>query len=99
MVASPVPLVELEEELSALQRPAAPAPRGEEGRGSYHRLSTATTLTLRGIGAVVEREESTETVAASRLFDRARELAEGAEQVRGVWIRQLDLDNPSKGDR
>jgi serine/threonine-protein kinase len=88
VVASPERLTEFENELQSLAK-AAP---GTEVR--YARLSDATAKRLRGIGGVVARPDPAAPGPPSRIFERARQLADRPEQVRGVWIRQIDLENP-----
>jgi len=91
IIASPARLKEIEGELASV--PAA----GRPGERTYAQLSETTAMALRGIGGVVERSEfqGIPPASVSRLFDRAKQLAGRAEQARGVWIRQIDLNNPS----
>jgi len=99
VVASPEPLLEFEEELRRL-----PLPVGDDPLIAAE-LSETTTSRLRGIGQLrgigklaVESAEPAVPVAggSGRLFDLAREFAGRAETVRGVWIRQIDLENPMR---
>ena len=94
VVASPGPVAELEAELSRL-----PAP--EPGRPiRYAAVPRATVERLRGVGGVVEiRGEAPvvdERPAGATAFDRFRALAPREENVRGVWIRQIALENPAR---
>lgn len=52
---------------------------------------------LHGIGRLVaEPDEPARPAGAppARLFEQAHPLSPRAETVRGVWIRQIDLENP-----
>lgn len=91
VVASPDRLLEFEEELRGLALP--------EGTSFLvaHEMSTETTGRLRGIARLAVEPEDPALPAtgdATGLFQLARRLASGEEKVRGVWIRQLDLENP-----
>jgi hypothetical protein len=89
LVASPERLVDFETELMAL-------PQAEAGESpQYAHLSSGAKMRLRGIGGLQERAEAETPVAAShRLFDLAARLASPSEVVQGVWVRQVEFDNP-----
>lgn len=86
VLASPEPLIGFEAEMARLARPrsnAAALPVPEQAR-----------VRLRGIGSLVETDEPGPSGSAESLFEMARELAAGPEMVEGVWLREIELDNP-----
>jgi hypothetical protein len=90
IVASPERLTELEADLLAVPRPA-------NGEGpQYPRLGDAARLRLRGIGTLVERPAGEVPPAPqARLYEITSKLASRAETVRGVWMRQVEFENPA----
>lgn len=87
LVASPERLDDFEAELMAV-------PQAEAGE-QYAHLSSGAKTRLRGIGGLQERSEAETPAAAShRLFDLAARLAARSEVVQGVWVRQVEFDNP-----
>ena len=87
---SPAPPAELESEIAAAPHP------GSEGSRAYAELAEPTAARLRGIGGLVERPARTPAKEPARLFQRASALADRPEESRGVWIRQIDLENPGR---
>ncbi|MBI5171114.1 MAG: protein kinase [Candidatus Eisenbacteria bacterium] len=89
VVVSPEPVAELEAELSRL-----PAPR--PGRPiTYASVPTGAIERLRGVGGVATlspRERAAPGSAGA--FDQFRALAGRETDVRGVWVRQIVLENP-----
>jgi hypothetical protein len=50
---------------------------------------------LRGIGSLAESEAvPAQPGEARRVFEMAERLATQAEVATGVWMRQIDLENP-----
>jgi len=92
VVVSPKPVPELESALG--QVPEAAPERTIE----YARVGTQALETLRGVGGVeaLPKDESrpTTSAAASHIFDHFRALAGQESGVRGIWIRQIQLENP-----
>ncbi len=88
IVASPDRLEEVEHDLQTVPRPL---PTEE---GSYAELTGDPNPVLRGLGGLVERTDLPPLRADSGLFERFKRLAEGPERVSGVWVRQIDLENP-----
>jgi serine/threonine-protein kinase len=84
VLASPTRQLEFEAEMSRLQRP---------GQLAVH-LSPVARLRLRGIGGLSELPPGEASATAEPLFDMAERLASGAERVQGVWVRQLEFENP-----
>jgi hypothetical protein len=92
IVASPEPVPELEAELDRL-----PAP--EPGRPiRYATVSAPALERLRGVGGVVDLPRADETPPAGRVpaFERFQSLAGRETGVRGVWVRQVQLENPPR---
>lgn len=86
VLASPERLVDYEAAMNALPRPrsgqvAVPIPDTARSR-------------LRGIGNMVEIPEQAPEGVAGRLFEMATKLADESEVVEGVWVRQIELENP-----
>jgi len=92
VVASPEPVPEIEADLARL-----PAPR-TSGSAGYASVSEATVRRLRGVGEIgaLPEELARPAVPRSRAFDRFRALAGRESEVRGVWVRQIVLENPRK---
>jgi hypothetical protein len=91
IVASPEPVAELEAELDRLPSP-------EPGRPvRYAAVEEATVERLRGVGGVVALPERAASPAPRAVaFDRFRALAGRESDVRGVWVRQVILENPGR---
>jgi hypothetical protein len=92
IVASPQPLLVLED---AARRP----PEVVEGRPAAveARLGLPTLQRLRAAGSLAGVEERPARGAAGdavRLAPAARELGPEAEEVRGVWVRAVEFENP-----
>ena len=90
VVVSPKPVAELESELAQL-------PLASPGRPIvYARVGTKALETLRGVGGVepVPQTKTQPNPAASRIFDHFRALAGQESGVQGIWIRQIELENP-----
>jgi eukaryotic-like serine/threonine-protein kinase len=91
VVASPEPVGELEAELSRLPAPTPGKPI------TYAKVGDGTIELLRGVGGVSEVPAGTAAPAPrSRAFDRFRALAARETGVRGVWVRQIVLENPGR---
>jgi serine/threonine-protein kinase len=88
IVASPKRLVEFESEVLGLDRP-------QEGRLQYPQVSDTAKVRLRGVGGFRKQPVPGEIVAPSRLFDLASRLGVRPEAVQGVWVRQIDFENPA----
>jgi hypothetical protein len=86
IIASPAPLADLESELGT-----APVPQDAP---LFASLRSEAAERLRGIGEFAVRPAGRLPAKSQRLFDRAKALAGKAEQARGLWIRQIDLENP-----
>ncbi len=90
IVASPERLEEFETELHSLGRPQ------EQRSLVAARLSEGTTRRLRGIGGVVKAPDLKESPEPGRILQLAQQLAAQEESIRGVWIRQISLENPTR---
>jgi hypothetical protein len=90
VAAAPEPVPELEQELSRLP---APVPGH---RVSYARLPSGTVERLRGIGGVGEVVVPDASAGPAAIFERIRQLAGSDQGVRGVWVRQITLENPAR---
>ncbi len=92
VVVSPEPVPEIEADLGRL-----PAPR-RTGQLGYARIGDATMYRLRGVGEIGALPENQARPAApsSRAFDRFRALAGRETEVRGLWVRQIVLENPRR---
>jgi hypothetical protein len=89
LVVSPEPVPELEADLGRLPAPAPDRPI------EYAAVGTASVERLRGTGGLAELPASTaEPAPRSRAFDRFRALAGRETSVRGLWVRQIVLENP-----
>lgn len=96
IVASPVRLAELEAFLRKVPRP-------REGQDALMaaEMPGDTVVRLRGIGSVVRDEDAPRAAAVppaglGDLLVKAEHLAAGDDSARGVWIRKLTLDNPTR---
>jgi hypothetical protein len=89
IVVSPEPVAELEAELDRL--PAATTGRPVE----YARVGEPAIERLRGVGGLAPLPSPASGVAP-RAFDRFRALAGRESGVRGVWVRQIVLENPAR---
>jgi len=84
--ASPEPVESLEEAFARLPSPRAGTPIGAA-------LPTAAVERLRGVGGLTPAPPTQgEGAGLSRLFTAP--LTEAREQTRGLWVRQLTLENP-----
>jgi hypothetical protein len=89
VVASPEPVAALEAVLAAI-----PVPR-EDRPIRYSAVSGDAIDELRGTGALTARGPSRPgNAAASVAFEHFRALADRESGVRGVWVRQIVLENP-----
>jgi hypothetical protein len=90
VVVSPEPVPEIEADLGRLP---APRPTGQVG---YARIGDATMYRLRGVGEIgaLPQSQARPATASSHAFDRFRALAGRETEVRGVWVRQIVLENP-----
>ena len=60
----------------------------------YAELPPDAALRLRGMGSVVPRPSEEPPPDAARLFEDIKRLADTGERATGIWIRQIDLENP-----
>ncbi len=90
VLASPERLIEFEAEMNKLARPRLDG-RPVQAVG----LSEQARVHLRGIGGLVDTPEEVPTGSAQRLFEMAGRLASDREVVEGVWLRQIELENPA----
>jgi serine/threonine protein kinase len=86
VLAGPKPLSDFDAEMSRLELPtmdriAVAVPPAARER-------------LRGIGGLVEDEDAAPD--SGRLFEMARRLSGQAETVEGIWLREIQLLNPSE---
>jgi hypothetical protein len=90
VVLSPEPVAELEQDVASL-----PAP--EPGRAiEYAAVGAPSLERLRGAGGLSELPaESARPAARSAVFERFRALAGREDDVRGVWVRHVVLENPT----
>ncbi len=91
LLASRERLVGFESEMLAVERPV-------EGRAPiYPRLTNRAKERLRGMGGfVTDTPDAPRSVATGSLLALARKLTPGPERVSGVWIRRIDLENPTR---
>lgn len=89
IVASPESVPEIEADLEGQSRSGETSP--------YARLSEASVIKLRGVGRAVIRHGELPVTSGASLFDRVKKLADAPETTRGVWVRQIDFDNPLPG--
>jgi hypothetical protein len=85
VVASPERLVDLERELARVARPGQTAVL----------LDAAARMQLRGLGRLSTSPVARPATPPGPLFERVERLAAGSERIAGVWIRRLDLENPT----
>jgi hypothetical protein len=90
VVASPKRLVEFEDLLAGL---AQPQPVGD-GMPTAIKLPEETRARLRGVGGIASPTPTQGAAPTGNLFAMAQRLADKTETTRGVWVRQIDLDNP-----
>jgi serine/threonine protein kinase len=94
VVASPERLVDFEAEALKLARPRTAAPM------LAARLTPEAKMRLRGVGDLILEDlpplGRDTTGTSSRLASLARQLADHPESVRGIWVRQIDVENPSE---
>jgi hypothetical protein len=91
VVVSPDPVPEIEADLAQL-----PAP--QPGRPiDYAPVGAATVERLRGVGGVAPvPPEAAHPASHSRAFDHFRALAGRENDVQGIWVRQIVLENPAR---
>jgi hypothetical protein len=87
VVVSPAPVPELEAELERI--PAVE----HHGEIHYAPVSDRTVERLRGTGVVLPVTPRDSTAPRSA-FERFRDLADREVGVRGIWVRQIVLENP-----
>jgi hypothetical protein len=91
VIASPEPVPELEAELERIPAPTPGRPI------EYAAVGDAIVERLRGVGGVEPLPSGTAPAAPPpRAFDRFRALAGRETEVRGVWVRQIVLENPRR---
>jgi hypothetical protein len=91
VVASPAPVAEIEAELGRLPAPDPARPI------EYARVGDAAVEHLRGVGGIDESPPpDPHAPARTSAFDRFRALAGRESGVRGVWVRQVVLENPGR---
>ncbi|MEO5618180.1 MAG: serine/threonine-protein kinase [Candidatus Eisenbacteria bacterium] len=91
VVASPEPVLEIEAELDRL-----PAPTPGQTI-DYARVGDVAVERLRGVGGVTELPpDAARPSPTSAAFDRFRALAGRENGIRGVWVRQIVLENPRR---
>jgi hypothetical protein len=90
VVASPEPVREIEADLGRL-----PGPRRMD-QIAYARIGAATMYRLRGVGEIgtLPPSQARPVAPSSHAFDRFRALAGRETEVRGLWVRQIVLENP-----
>jgi uncharacterized protein DUF4384 len=90
VVVSPKPVAELESELGQIPMASPDRPV------VYARVGAKALETLRGVGGVepLPQSKAEPNPAASRIFDHFRSLAGQESGVEGIWIRQIELENP-----
>jgi serine/threonine-protein kinase len=84
VLASPTRLIEFEAEMNSLTRAgqsAVPIPE-------------TTIARLRGIGGLADSPAASGGKPAERLFEMAKTIASRSEEVKGVWVRTIELENP-----
>jgi hypothetical protein len=85
VLASPERLTDFEAEMNALMRP------GEQAVA----IPDAARMRLRGIGGLAEtKAPAASPASARRVFEMADRLASRSEVAQGVWMRQIELENP-----
>jgi serine/threonine-protein kinase len=88
VVASPDPLVDFDREMASLPHPRANAVAMAVPHAARERL--------RGIGALADTPVPTGPETSRRLFEMARQLSGRQERVEGVWMREIELQNPGR---
>ena len=73
-------------------------PTAEPGRPiTYARVGRRTLERLRGVGGMEPLPHNSPRPApAAHVFERFRALAGRETGVRGVWVRQIELENPAR---
>lgn len=90
IVASPEPLPHLERALAAIPAPV----RGRLPEATPIPLPSEAVRLLRGIGGYDATPGATRPEAPRPLFEVVRRLAGRESGIRGVWLRQIVLENP-----
>jgi tRNA A-37 threonylcarbamoyl transferase component Bud32 len=91
VVVSPEPVPEIEAELARLPAPSPGRPI------RYASVDRTTVERLRGTGGLAQLPaEAAPAPARGSAFDRFRALAGRETGVRGVWVRQVVLENPAR---
>jgi eukaryotic-like serine/threonine-protein kinase len=88
--ASPVRMTMLDRLAGSLPRPVSGAPIAKP------RIPTSTMGQLRGVGGLVPTGSGARQSDAHYLFETVTPLGSRAETTRGLWVRQLTLDNPGR---
>jgi len=90
VVASPERVMEIEAELLSVPRPQLAA------QGGHVQLSpeTVSKIKTRGLGGIAVSQKPVAAVEGSGTMERLKTLADGTENVSGLWMRQIDLENP-----
>lgn len=85
------------EPLEELEKTIAQVPRVNEGREIvYAPVAPDTMRTLRGIGGMAEaRPRPGERPGGGRISGVTRNLSAAAQQESGIWVLQIDLENPA----
>ncbi len=86
IVVSPEPVAELESDLAALPAPSPDRPV------QYAALGEASQARLRGAGGLSE----VPSASAERVIERYRALGGREDDVTGVWVRHVVLENPAR---
>ena len=85
-LASPDPLDEFEEEMRRLALPTLDSIAVAVPPAAHARL--------RGIGGLTESTDPGPEPTTTRLFEMAQRLSGQTETVEGVWMREIELENP-----
>lgn len=88
--ASPVRMTMLDGLARSLPRPVSGAPI------SKPRIPSSTMGQLRGVGGLAPTGSGARQSDAHYLFESVTPLGSRAEATRGLWVRQLTLDNPGR---
>ncbi len=89
VLASPTRMKDLEAEIAAMPRPEVGGPLA-----MAYPISPRTVERLRGIGSLGEGPGTVSRERASDIFEEARAVARGKERAHGVWVREIELQNP-----
>jgi len=90
VITSLQPVPEIESELAGI-------PPADPGRPiEYVAVDAGTVEALRGVGGVRALPETTAVGSGARIFDQFRSLAGRESGVRGIWMRQIVLENPGR---